>query len=489
MPQAVAVAIGTAKAIGVALGFAGTMATIVGAVLVVGTVALATKAIRKNIAKRQQAQQASISGILLTKTGTTAPIPVVYGERRIAGHRNFIGSEGDKNLYLHIVETLCEGPIEGLTKIYFNDEEVATSSDNGATWDWTGASYDTFVEVAFKDGSQTAKITGTVLGRSIHSNWPAGAVGNNVAYTYFVMKFDQDKFGSGVPNITYLVKGKKVPAIGSAQNTTLSYTQEPARIIHDFLTNELYGKGIPVSLIDSTSFNASATYNNEQVDKTASDSTQVTRYKCNAFLDTTTSMLENLEELLTTCRAGLITSDKYKLIQDKPTTPTSVTINDDNIIGNINYVQANKKTLMNGIRCKFPNASSDFNFQEDITIVESATLQGSSKDGVKLVKDIQLSNTTNKEMVDRILTEEVNQSRQSGVMEVQVDASLIDLEVGDVVKFTNDTLGQTDKLYRITSTVLSSDHTITLNMREYDTDVYWDNNQTIITDNKDDTDH
>ena len=102
---------------------------------------------------------------------------------------------------------------------------------------------------------------------------------------------------------------------------------------------------------------------------------------------------------------------------------------------------------------------------------------------------MQLSNTTNKEMIERIATEEINQSRQSGIIEVTVDPSMIDLAVGDVVKFTNSTLGQTDKLYRILSTQIKPDHVIQLNMREYDDNVYWDNNKTIITNNKDDTDH
>ena len=37
--------------------------------------------------------------------------------------------------------------------------------------------------------------------------------------------------------------------------------------------------------------------------------------------------------------------------------------------------------------------------------------------------------------------------------------------------------------------MLKREHTISLNMREYDANVYWDNNKTIIVNNKDDTDH
>ena len=87
------------------------------------------------------------------------------------------------------------------------------------------------------------------------------------------------------------------------------------------------------------------------------------------------------------------------------------------------------------------------------------------------------------------MNEELNQTRQSTVLECTVDPSKIDVGVFDVVKFTNTTFGQTNKLYRVLTTILNEDNTVTLNMREYDANVYWDNNTGIITDNKNDTDH
>ena len=481
-------AIAAATAIGTALGFVGTVATIVGAVLVIGTVALATKAIKR----KQQQQQNQIAGVLVTKAGTTSPIPVVYGQRRIGGTRVFIASDGSENIYLHVVEALCEGPIEGCTELYLADELAATSSNNGASWSIESA-FNGFIDIHFKDGSQTGALAAHTFSNldniDEHADWPSTAVGNKLAYVYLVIKFDQDKFGGGLPQITYTVKGKKLPAIGSDHDTTLTFSAEPARCIYDYLINPLYGKAIPFGLLDTTTFNSGASYNAATVAKTASDSTAVTRYEAHAYIDTDRPLLENLETLFTTCRGGLITGDTYKFIQDRVTTPSSVTINDDNIVGTINFIQANKKTLLNHIRAKFPNEASGFNYQEDISIVESSTLQGATKDGLKFTIDIELAYTTNAEMTARILTEEINSSRQSSVIEVDVDPTLIDLAVGDVVKFTNTTLGQTDKLYRILKTVVKPDHVITINMKEYDTNVYWDNNKTIITDNKNDTDH
>ena len=430
------------------------------------------------------AQQSAITGTLVTKSGSSAPIPVVYGLRRIAGHRTFIASNGTKNANLHIVESLCEGPIEGLTSIFFNDELAGTY--NGSAFDFSAGSYSSVVTAEFYDGSQSAASSALV---AEGVGWTSTSVGNNTAYVYFNMTWDDDKFASGLPAITYLIKGKKVPAIGAAHDSTATYTDNPVKILYDYFVNPLYGKAVPNTLIDTTTFNAGVAYCDQNVNASASDSTQVPRYTANAYLDTSTDVLSNFESLLTTCRGGLITGDKYKLIQDKPTTALSVTINDDNIVGNITFLQANKQTLLNSIRTTFPNKDGAFNYQEDIAIVESATLQGSAYDNIKLSTDMELEHTTDANTVARITTEEINQSRQSGIVEVTVDPSLIDLAVGDVVKFTNSTLGQTDKLYRIISTVVNSNHTIVLNMREYDPNVYWDNSTAIIVNNKNDTDH
>ena len=470
---------GVAATVGFAIAATSFVAIAIGAVVVGGVLFLASKAL-----KRQKQRQRGVTGSLVTRQGTAENIPLIYGKRRLGGMRVFIANNGTDNNDLYVVEAICEGPVKGCSKIYFNDELAATSSDDGASWSYE-EKYSGNLEVTFYDGSQTTADS-TLTGID---GWQSSSVGNGVAYAILKLTWDQEKYGGGVPNITYLIEGKLVPQIGSSQSSTLSYTTNPARIVYDYLTNELYGKAIPYTLLDTTSFNAVATYCDQQVDATDSDTTQVTRYETHAYLDTNETLINNIEALLTTFRGGLITGDRYKLLVDKPTTWSGVTIDDDSIIGNVEFMAGSKRSLLNSVKASIPNASDDFNYQEDIVTVESTTLQGSSYDGTKLQDDITLSHTTDANMAIRIITEEINQARQSGALSVEVIPSLIKMEIGDVVKFTNSTLGQTDKLYKIISTTLKADHSLSLVMREYDANVYWDNNKTIIINNKNDTDH
>lgn len=469
-----------AAAIGFSIAATSLVAIAIGAIIVGGVIYLASKALNR----QKQNRRRGPTGTLVTRTGTAENIPVIYGKRRTAGIRTFLANDGTDNIDLYVVEAICEGPVKGCSKIFFNDELAATSSDDGASWS-IESKYSGKLDITFYDGSQTAADP-TLTGKD---GWTSSHIGNKIAYAIIKLTWDQEVYGGGVPNITYLIEGKLVPQIGQSQSSTLSYTTNPARIVYDYLTNELYGKSIPYTLIEPNSFNAIQTYCDQLVDASATDTTQVTRYETHAYIDTDDTLLNNLEKLLTSFRGGIITGDRYKLIADKPTTWSGLTIDDDSILGSIEYMAGSKRTLLNSVRSNIANEADEFNYQEDVITVEEPTLQGSSYDGTKLKQDIQLNATTNANMVRRILTEEINQSRQSGIVAVDVIPSLIQLEVGDVVKFTNSTLGQTDKLYKVMSISLEPDYKVKLAMREYDDNVYWDNNKTIIINNKNDTDH
>ena len=475
-----AIGVGAAATFGISLVATSFVAIAIGAVIVGGVLYFASRALKAKKAASRQGPQ----GTLVSRSGSAERIPLIYGKRRLAGIRTFIANNGEENADLYVVETICEGPIKGCSKIFFNDELAATSTDDGATWT-AESKYDGYLTITFYDGSQTTA-DGTLSGID---GWSSTDVGNKVAYAILKLTWNQDTYGGGVPNVTYLVEGKLVPAIGSSQSSTLSYSNNPAEVVYDYLTNTLYGKAIPYTLIDTTSFNTIKNYCNETVDKTSTDSTQVTRYECNAYIDTDDTLLNNMQQLFSSFRGSLITGDKYKLIADKPKTWSGVTIDDDNIIGNIEFVQASKRSLLNHIKASIANEVDDFNYQEDIITVEDATLQSSSVDGLKLSDDLELSATTNVEMAERIITEELNSARQSGTVSVDVSTELIRLEVGDVVKFSNSTLGQTDKLYSVIQTTLKPDNNLQLLLKEYDANTFWDNNKTIIQNNKDDTDH
>ena len=66
-------------------------------------------------------------GILLNKTSSNAPLPVIYGQRKVGGTAVFMETSGTDNEYLYMILALCEGGIESCEKIYIDDKEVTWS--------------------------------------------------------------------------------------------------------------------------------------------------------------------------------------------------------------------------------------------------------------------------------------------------------------------------------------------------------------------------
>jgi hypothetical protein len=60
-------------------------------------------------------------GIQQNISNPVAPLPVIYGTYRLAGTRVYLEVTGDKNQYLQLVIAWCEGEIEAIDYLYFDD--------------------------------------------------------------------------------------------------------------------------------------------------------------------------------------------------------------------------------------------------------------------------------------------------------------------------------------------------------------------------------
>ncbi len=186
-------------------------------------------------------------------------IPVVYGERKIGGTRVFVETSGTDNEFLYIALVLCEGEIESVDKIYIDDKEV--------TWSGTLAD-DTLRTVGSSDGNFYKDSTSLISVKCHYgtdsqaqcdllgtlTNWTTNHRLRGLAYISLKIKWNQDAF-AGLPNIKALIKGKKVVAYNSSSVAqTAAHSDNPAWCLLDYLTNERYGKGIPIANIDIPSF-------------------------------------------------------------------------------------------------------------------------------------------------------------------------------------------------------------------------------------------
>jgi len=188
---------------------------------------------------------------------------VIYGQARVGGTLAFIHST-DSNQYLHLVIVLAGHECQEIGNIYFNDEIVPLSS-GAATGTYAGYAW---INKHLGTGAQTAD---SDLISAAPSKWTSSHRLRGRAYKYAKLKYSQDLFASGVPNVSAVVKGKKVY---DPRTATTVWTNNPALIISDYLTDSTHGMGADYSTeIDETELTASANICDEQVTLTQTNTT------------------------------------------------------------------------------------------------------------------------------------------------------------------------------------------------------------------------
>ena len=394
-------------------------------------------------------------GILANKQSNNAPIPVVYGRRKVGGTRVFIESAGDKNKYIHIVLVFCEGFIDQFHTIYLDDVALTDSKFSGK------------YQIEYIHGSDGQasfpNLTADV------ANWTSAHRLRGIAGIHIRLEYDQDVFSGGLPTITADISGKQVY---DPRTATTAWSDNPALAIRDYLINTRYGRGIDSSLIDDTLFSDMADYCDETV---TIGGTTKKRYTLNGVVDTSVPALDIIRNLCTACRGAVIFSGgKYRLVIDKPAT-ASFTFDEDNIVGSWSIKMPDKKNQFNRIKANFYNP--DRNWQPDIAVVDSSTLR-SQDNGLLLEKAIELPFTDDIDRVKMISTINLNQSRQSMLVEFTATIEGMRCEVWDLVyiKHTTpawDTMNSgLGKLFRVIDMTLQNNNEVRVTCLEYDADSY-----------------
>jgi len=462
---AMAAAYGTAAAVtgvviaGITIG--ATAAAMVGAVVAMGVSYIGNMALNSMAGGGSQQAQLPLydssaavfknaQGYLVNKQSNNAALPLIYGSRTVGGSFAFMEVSGDSNEYLHLVITLCEGPISAIPTVYLND--VAS----------TDAKYLGFIDV-YKHLGDDDQLADSAL-MAATPKWTENHRLRGVAYLYIRLKYDQDVYSSGIPTITADVDGRTVY---DPRDATTKFSHNPALIIRDYLTNTRYGRGLNATLYDDTSGSAAANYCEEDV--TVGGVTQ-DRYTCDGIVEVDDTPLSIVGKLLTSCRGWLIfTAGRYKLIIDKPETATAFAFSEDNITGSWKIFAGSKKNTFNRLRVNFFNP--DRNWQADITSVESTALRVLDN-GLVLEKTIDLPFTANIDTARQLATIALNQSRQQIACQFRAFVSGLRCEVGNVVPITHATPGWSAKEFRIIKMALRNDDEVEVTAIEYDATVY-----------------
>ena len=428
-----------------------------------------------SIVSRALMPKPDLGGLMQGVTGTvreaTASRKVIYGKVRVGGAVVFIAnSNQNKDLYLVICFACHE--IEGYEAVYFNDEKVWENGSFVSDW----GSYASF---GFYDGTQTT--ADSVLSNA-SAFWGSTHVLNGIAYMRVKLTWDEDrkKFPQGVPNVSAVIKGKKLydprldSTIGgsgghrSGDPSTWAWSQNPALALYDYMTNTYYGLGESHLSMDYTSFGDAADTCDEAVALDAGGTHD--RYHADGVLDTGNAIKGNIEALTAAMggRVGYV-DGKYFAQAAEYHTPT-ITIDESMMVGAMSVqTKQSRRSMYNGVKGVFLSEEQNYTLVDYPAKISSAY---SADDGDPIYLDMPLPFVTNNIRAQRLAKIALLKSRQQVVVNVPLNLTALKFKAGDFIAITSDRMDWTAKPFEVIGYDLQigSDGAIIVNVQAIETD-------------------
>ena len=393
-------------------------------------------------------------GYLVTQRGSTMPHQIIYGKTRIAGGIVFQGTT-DNNKYLHTVLAFAGHEVEEFETIYFNDE-ILTLSGNDVT---APAKYVGKVKIVKKLGTTTqSAVTSSDLGGvSPPSQWTTDCKLLATAYLYVMLEYDADAFPNGVPEVTAIVKGKKVY---DPRTSTTAWSDNPALCLRDYITSGKegtnttiynYGIGEDIESVDDDLVTIAANVCDYLNYPTLSGGT---RFSLNGAFTVNTTPYDAIQNL-STSMGGLLwyAQGKWRMKPAYYTSPV-LDLNEDDLRSGISVgTRHSRRDNFNVVKGTFRGPESDYQPSDfpQVPILNSATYDAllAADGGQESVIDVQLPFTDNTTEARRIALVTLERNRQQLTVQAAFGMRAFQVQVGDIIRLTNTRLGFDNKEFEV----------------------------------------
>lgn len=396
---------------------------------------------------------------------------IIYGRCRVSGTVVYLSTTGSKNEYLHIVVALAGHEIEEIEEVYFNDDLVPLVS-NTPTGFYNG------VARVNKHLGGTGQTADTDLINDTASltdgKWTSDHRLQGIAYLYVRLTWDTEKFPSGIPNISAVIKGKKVYDPRSAAT---AYSANAALCLRDYLTDSALGMGLSSSEVDDTAITAAANICDEQVQVLPlSPTTYENRYEANGVIATSASPDENIGKLLS-AMGGLIAYSGGKVVPYAGgyRIPT-VTLTEKHFVGPLNIqTRTSARDRVNSVKGVYVSESNNWQVSDFPSI--SSTTYVSNDNNTRYWRDVVLPFTTSASCAQRLAVIELRRAREEITFTARFRLEAMQVRAGDTVMITNAKLGWSSKVFEVMEWHFASDGNppqlyIDMTLRETASSVY-----------------
>lgn len=467
MPQAVFVPIATkvvAAFAGVSTGavvtgaavYGGSVAAVASTLSFVAVTAASMAASKLLAPKMPSFSDASLSERSQMVRSPIAARSIIYGRSRVSGTLVYISTTGTRNEFLNLVVTLAGHEVEAIDEIYFNDELVPLTGTNN--FPDSGSLYDGVALINKKrgvpgDAADADLITATA--GLTDGKWTANHTLSGIAYLYVRLTWDAEKFPSGIPNISAVIRGKQV---FDPRTSTTAYSANAALCLRDYLTDSTLGMGMSAAEIDDTAFTVAANICDEQVEikPITVPATNENRYEANGVIVTSASPDENIGKLLS-AMGGLIAYTGGRIVPYASAyrIPT-VTLDETHFVGPLNVqTRTSARDRVNSVKGVYVSETNNWQVT-DFPTISSATYVTADNNTV-FFRDVVLPFTTSPSCAQRLAVLELRRAREEITFTARFRLEAMQVRAGDTVMITNAKLGWSSKVFEVMEWNFASD--------------------------------
>ena len=415
-----------------AMGIGAAGINVIGATLVAGVIWGGT-AISKSLAPKKSSTQNSPTyqfNSLQTQTNNQLPIPLIYGENKIAGNRLWQELR-EGNTRIDRIIALGQGEIEAIEDIRLNDIPIDTLS---------GVMVRSYKGTGAPESPSTPAVVDPIVANDEHAR--IQTVGSLKGLAYVALSVRASEQIRADYNFTSIVKGRKVRVYYDVDNWTYEYSNNPAWCLLDFLMC-YNGCGLGLaedgsldddkikSIIDVQSFIDSAQYCDEKIpaNQGADSANKVKRFTFNMIIDSKAPRHAIIEEFKLCCRGALtLKGKKLQFKIDRPSAPCKEITANDIIPGSEQFSTIANEENYDRIIVKYRSKADDWAIAE--AIAEKSTF-----DNIPPVEhEVNIYSVTDFDQASRLAWYYLNKllkERATGYFET--DSRAFDLEIGDII--------------------------------------------------------
>ncbi|HIH5502423.1 phage tail tip protein J-related protein [Proteus mirabilis] len=355
----------------------------------------------------------------------SAPETVVVGKTMMSGLLFFAEEEEgeqDENEELYMALAIASHPIHKLGQIYFNDDKIEDLGDN--------AQYE------FHNGRTEAD---PYLLKHAPS-WKEDMIGRGLAWLRLTLRFDQEKFPYGVPNVKSELWGKE---IYDPRTEKTAWSNNGALVILDYYRHYL---GVPDSDIDWNAFKVAADICDETVQ--TPDGKSEPRYTLNGAYELEESPASVLE-MMHKCIAGEPTyiAGKHGILMQVYNGPALLTIDESQIIDTVTVTpELSLRDATNAIYGTFVDAEQQYNKTDFEPVVIEEWIE---EDGLEIKENMDYRFVTSPYQANRLANLYLRKKRAGRRIQLRMNLDGYAYRPGDVVKLELPSLGISDLEFRI----------------------------------------